>query len=238
MNRSVGTSPSLTLPCKDGEYGSVVGLARNDLLPRIFVVVLTILATAWCLSGEEPQPGRSAEELNRNIPPLGDKDAEDRIRKLIKETCKGPTNEPATSPEVVWSEAAGGLRSRIVYFRQDSYFDCIVMVELRNVSSNALVVPTGFSTDARGTGIFGLQGRSSSGPWLSIDAFGATNELAMTARGGDSTAVLSSGQEAVIYLNGKGNLALRHASEVRVIIRQDAADAPNGGWHGILVCCP
>jgi hypothetical protein len=183
-----------------------------------------------------PPKRMSIAELNKDIPLLGGKDAEERIRKLIQETCKPPAAKPPAGEAVAWSEAVGGLQARIVYIGQGGYTGYVVLVALKNVSDKALVVPAGHPSQPATAGLFELQARSGTGVWQPVKEFGASEhrDAENGAQGIGPVVTLTPGQEAIVYLGGHEGPMTEKASEVKIVLRQAAATAPKEGWRGVL----
>ena len=191
-----------------------------------------------------PPPRLTVAELNREIPPLGGKDTEERLRQLIRETCLPPPANPAPGPEPAWSAVAGGLQARIIYIGQGGYTGYVVMVELRNVSPATVVVPTAHPEAPVKPGLFELRVRSGSAEWQTIQGFGSYRmpELDLGLEPEDQpkpaepvsypTVALAPGHAAVVYLSGTEDPLIAKASEVKIVLEQNEATAPKNGWRG------
>lgn len=199
----------------------------------------------FCLGA--PPPVFTVEQLNKEIPPLGDKDAEAKIRKLIKETCISDLSDTAGKQEIVWSEAVGGLQAVILDFTQ-GYRDDVVLVGLKNVSDKPLTVPVSHPENHPRAGLFDLQVRNDGGEWKSVKKFSEHKESEQSLWKKDEdpdqqkskklkadsplTFKLSPGKVAVVYLNGDYSPMIKADSEVRIVLHQTAATAASGAWQG------
>lgn len=184
----------------------------------------------------------SLTELNREIPPLGDKGAEQRILKLIDETCKAPAKQVGGG-EPVWSEPVAGLATRVVDFDWSPYGGTVVLVGLKNVSAKPMVVPLAHPALPPPSGLFEVQTRTGETEWQTVKSFRSPDKLDLIApidggrRSGKEhsppprTATLEPGQEAVVYLSGSGDSMTTATTAVRVIFRQ----TPESGWQGTVI---
>ena len=191
-----------------------------------------------------PPPRLPAAELNREIPPLGGKDTEERLRKLIRETCLPPPANPAPGPEPAWSAVVGGLQARIIYIGQGGYTGYVVMVELLNVSPATVVVPAAHPEAPVKPGLFELRVRSGSAEWQTIQGFGSYRipelDLGLEPEDqpkpaepvSDPTVALAPGQAVIVYLSGAEDPLIAKASEAKIVLEQKEATAPKNGWHG------
>jgi len=103
-------------------------------------------------------------------------------------------------------------------------------------------------------GLFELQVRSGSADWQTVEGFdgyrcggmafhGMLDNAARKAQiankaSGNTMISLAPGQEAVVYLSGKEDPILAKAAGIRIVLRQNAATAPKGGWLGTVATPP
>jgi len=204
-------------------------------ISRLVVWGLLGVCCCWVTSCKE-----QATDANATVSPpaLGAPDAEERILKLIEETCQPPAEPKPSGQEPAWSDASEGLKARIVYVGEGTYNGYVVLVELKNVSDKPLVVPMSHPAELSRAGLFEVYAREGTGAWEHVDGINKDQEL--RAKGIGPTAALPPGQEAVAYATEiRLEAKMAKASEIKVVIRQvDAATTPKGSWRGVLETPP
>lgn len=206
--------------------------------------------TQFGFSLGNPPPVMTVEHLNDGIISLGGKGADERIRKLIDETCNPATSGPAGERNFVWSEASGGLQAMILDISNCGYRGVDVVIALKNVSDHPLVVPVGDCRNQPRSGVFNLEVKTSGGAWKAETKFfqikGAKQGLLDDDEEENAkkpeqpngpnhlSFKLAPGSLAVVLLTGKNSPAIPVDAEVRIAMKQSAEIAAAGAWRGTL----
>jgi HEAT repeat protein len=215
-----------------------------------------------------PPKRLTAEEVNREIPPLGGPDKEQQLRTIIRASLPPKATEPSrrtARPDEIfpWSKPAGGLVARIEYVASGGELGLTVLVRLKNVSDKVLVVPTGNPADSRKARVFELYEQREGRPWarrpwfpperLKGDGLDTRSEGAAYPRCGaalsgnncDRPAVaLKPGETCLAYLCGMEALDERQwnadftEAAAIKVILRQPATKENDRWQGVLETLP